>query len=121
MTFKAITTALVLGTLSLAGCTVTESDAARVDCGTPGPHGVDCSVRRTAGSSGFEACWDLAITCQNGGEMRGSACHPVAAGVDAGEQNMPVASFSNQASCDVPVSGKVEQLKITSRPDASGT
>ena len=121
MTFKAITTALVLGTLSLAACTVTESDAARVDCGTPGPHGVDCSVRRTAGSSSFEACWDLAITCQNGGEMRGSACHPVAAGVDAGEQNMPVASFSNQASCDVPVSGKVEQLKITSRPDASGT
>ena len=47
--------------------------------------------------------------------MTGSTCHTIAAGVSDGTANMPVAGFSHQDSCDVPASGKVEQLKITSR------
>lgn len=102
--------------LLLAACVrVSERDAARVDCGTPGPHGVDCAIKRTAGSGGFEACWNLVITCQNEGQMTGSACDEVAAADNQGSKNMPVASFSNQSSCDVPVSGKVEDLKVTSK------
>lgn len=98
--------------LLLGGCEVTEANAGRVDCGAPGPGGVDCQVKRTAGTGAFQACWDLVISCQNGGKMTGSACHAMAAGASEGTQNMPVASFSNQDSCDVPSSGAVENLKI---------
>jgi len=102
--------------LALAACTVdTNPDAARVDCGTPGPHGVDCEIKRTGGDGAFQACWDLAIACQNGGEMTGAACHDMAAGERRGTQNMPVAGFSGQESCDVPAAGAVKQLKVTSR------
>jgi hypothetical protein len=108
--------ALAIATLALGACTGGAGrDAARVDCGTPGPHGVDCQVRRTGGDGAFEACWSLAITCQNGGVMNGSSCHAMAAGAAEGTANMPVAGFSGQDSCDVPASGKVEQLKVTSR------
>ena len=115
MTLKTLTAVLVLAGASLlpAGCTVTEAEAARVDCGAPGPQGVDCQVRRTGGSGGFEACWELVISCRNGGRMAGAACHPMAAGADEGVQNIPVAAFSNQAACDVPASGAVEGLKIS--------
>lgn len=100
--------------LMLAACVrTTERDAARVDCGTPGPHGVDCTIKRTAGSGNFEACWDLVIGCQNKGEMSGGACHKVSAAESEASETMPVASFSNQASCDVPISGRVERLKVT--------
>jgi len=102
--------------LALTACTVsTDLDAARVDCGTPGPHGVDCEVKRTGGNGAFQACWNLVISCQNGGEMTGAACHDMAAGERQGTQNMPVAGFSGQESCDVPASGAVKQLKVTSK------
>src|SRR3546814_18101894 len=84
-------------------------------CGTPGPHGVDCQVQRTGGDGGFEACWDLVVSCQNGGEMTASACHEMAAGDSQGSENMPVAGFSIQDSCAVPASGRVERLQITSK------
>ncbi len=105
--------------LALCACTGGSAgaghDAARVDCGTPGPHGVDCEIRRTGGDGSFEACWDLAIACRNGGSMRASTCSTMAAAGQQGTRNMPAAAFSGQDSCDVPVSGQVEQLKITSR------
>jgi len=108
--------ALAAAALALAACTIdTNPDSARVDCGAPGPGGVDCQVQRTGGDGGFEACWDLVISCQNGGEMTGSACHEMAAGANEGTENMPVAGFSGQDSCDVPASGKVERLKIASK------
>ena len=107
---------LAIASLALGACTGGAGrDAARVDCGTPGPHGVDCQVRRTGGDGAFQACWILAITCRNGGVMNGSTCHAMAAGAGEGTANMPVAGFSGQDSCDVPASGKVEQLKVTSR------
>lgn len=106
-----VSTALVV-----AACTInTNPDAARVDCGAPGPNGVDCRIQRTGGTGAFEACWNLVITCQNGGRMTGSACHDMAIGETEGIRNMPVAGFSNQAACDVPTSGKVERLGITSK------
>jgi len=108
--------ALSTAALALAACTVdTNPDSARVDCGTPGPHGVDCQVQRTGGDGAFEACWDLVITCQNGGRMTGSACHAMAAGDTRGTRNMPVAGFSAQDACDVPASGSVERLEIASK------
>ncbi|MGY0799655.1 hypothetical protein ACW7G0_11455 [Lysobacter sp. A286] len=108
--------ALCIAGLVLAACTIdTDPDSARVDCGTPGPHGVDCQVQRTGGDGSFEACWDLIITCQNKGEMTGSACHEMTAGKSQGSENMPVAGFSSQDSCDAPVSGSVERLKVTSK------
>ncbi|MFC3716622.1 hypothetical protein ACFONC_10700 [Luteimonas soli] len=118
MPLHAITrfTGLSMLCLALGACTIdTNPDSARVDCGTPGAHGVDCEVKRTGGDGGFEACWDLVISCQNGGEMTGSACHDVAAGANEGTENMPVAAFSGQDSCDVPASGAVQQLKVTSK------
>ena len=86
--------------------------AARVDCGTPGPGGVDCVIKRTAGEAGFEACWELAITCANQGVMVGSGCGKVARGATSATMNMPVSSFSNQEGCDAPKSGAVEKLTV---------
>ena len=107
---------LSIFSLALTACTVnTDLDAARVDCGTPGAHGVDCEVKRTGGKGAFQACWNLVISCQNGGEMIGASCHDMAAGESQGTQNMPVAGFSGQESCDVPTAGAVKQLKVTSK------
>jgi hypothetical protein len=90
--------------------------AARVDCGTPGPGGVDCDVKRTKGAAGFTACWDLEITCQNQGVMSGHACGTAKAGQDALVVNMPVSGFSNQEGCDAPVQGNVVNLTVEVAP-----
>lgn len=87
-------------------------DAARVDCGTPGPEGVDCDVQRTAGTSSFKACWTLAITCANQGVMLGEACGTVTAGQERAAVNMPVSGFSNQEGCDAPKAGVVKDLTV---------
>src|SRR3546814_9711264 len=92
----------------------TNPDSARVDCGTPVPHGVDCQVQRTGGDGGFEACWDLVVSCQNGGEMTASACHEMAAGDSQGSENMPVAGFSSQDSCDVPARSEEHTSELQS-------
>lgn len=87
--------------------------AARVDCGTPGPEGVDCEIKRTGGSAAFQACWDLEITCVNGGVMVGQGCGSIAAQAAGGTVNLPVASFSNQEGCDAPRQGTVKNLVVT--------
>lgn len=89
-----------------------EQDAARVDCGTPGPGGVDCDVQRTSGTGSLEACWDLEILCANGGLMTGHHCGSVAAGQPSAKVNMPVSGFSNQEGCDAPKSGVVANLVV---------
>lgn len=88
------------------------TSSARVDCGTPGPGGVDCDVKRTGGTGAFEACWELEITCANGGKMVGSGCGKVAAGASATKVNLPPGGFSNQEGCDVPKSGEVQRLTV---------
>lgn len=87
--------------------------AARVDCGTPGPEGVDCTVKRTGGTSALDACWDLEIDCVNGGKMTGNACGSLGAGEQTGTVTMPVEAFSNQEGCDAPKFGKVTNLVVT--------
>ena len=88
------------------------AEAARVDCGTPGPEGVDCDVQRTAGAGTFKACWTLAITCANKGVMEGEECGTVAAGEERTTVTMPVAGFSNQEGCDAPKAGVVKGLIV---------
>jgi hypothetical protein len=87
-------------------------DGARVDCGTPGPEGVDCDIKRTSGRTSFQACWDLEITCANGGVMVGHGCGTIAAGEAAGTVNLPVSAFSNQDGCDAPKAGAVQNLTV---------
>jgi hypothetical protein len=88
------------------------TSSARVDCGTPGPGGVDCDVKRTGGLGAFEACWELEITCVNGGKMVGSGCGKVAAGETGAKVNLPPGGFSNQEACDAPKSGEVQRLTV---------
>lgn len=89
-------------------------DAARVDCGTPGPEGVDCDVQRTGGASSLLACWTLEITCANQGIMVGEACGSIAAGEERAVVNMPVSGFTNQEGCDAPKAGVVKGLTVKS-------
>ncbi|MDP1827912.1 MAG: hypothetical protein Q8L48_31855 [Archangium sp.] len=89
-----------------------EQDAARVDCGTPGPAGVDCDLQRTSGTGSLEACWDLDLICANGAMMSAHHCGSIAAGQSAAKVNMPVSGFSNQDACDAPKSGVVMRLTV---------
>lgn len=94
---------------------VAEADKARVDCGAPGPGGVDCDIKRTGGESALQACWDLDITCENGGVMTGHACGELGAAAEKTSVNMPVDAFENQEACDAPASGKVKNLEVEVR------
>jgi hypothetical protein len=49
----------------------------------------DCDVERTAGTGAFKACWDLHITCTNGGVMVGPSCAKVPAGETGVTVNLP--------------------------------
>lgn len=102
-----------LFTLLIVGCA--EKDLVRVDCGAPGPEGVDCDLKRTSGSSAVHVCWDLEITCANGGKMRGSRCHDIAAADKDAKANMPVDKFSDQDKCDTPKGGAVLNLVVAPR------
>lgn len=93
--------------------TVAGTTSARVECGTPGPDGVDCEVTRTGGAGGLSACWDLEITCANGGTMVGAGCGSLVAGSARATVNLPVSSFSNQEACDAPKQGRVQNLVVT--------
>jgi hypothetical protein len=88
-------------------------EKARVDCGTPGPGGVDCEVKRTAGSRAVMVCWDLEITCENGGVMTAGGCGALADGVAQTTVNLAADGFSNQAACDAPKRGAVKNLEVT--------
>ena len=102
------------GRLMVVGALMPPDDnAARVDCGTPGPTGVDCDVERTAGTGAFKACWDLHITCTNGGVMVGPSCAKVPAGETGVTVNLPTSVFSNQEGCDAPANGAVKNLLVT--------
>lgn len=105
----------VFGLLGVGASMLDEPVAARVDCGTPGPDGVDCDLERTAGTGALKSCWDLEITCANQGVMVGHACGKLASGATGSKVNMPVAGFSNQAACDAPKNGVV--MRLTVEPD----
>src|SRR3546814_14401485 len=91
------TAALSTAWLLLAACTVdTNPDSARVDCGAPGPHGVECQIQRTGGGGGFEQCRDTVVACENGGATTARVCHEMAAAARHRRQNMPVTGFSSQ-------------------------
>lgn len=89
------------------------ANAARVDCGTPGPEGVDCTIKRTGGTTALNACWDLEIECVNGGKMTGNGCGSLAAGEQTATANIPVEYFENQEACDAPKFGTVKNLVVT--------
>jgi hypothetical protein len=88
-------------------------EKARVDCGTPGPGGVDCEVKRTAGSRPISVCWDLEISCENGGVMTARGCGGLVQGEAQALVNLPVDAFSNQEACDAPKRGAVKNLEVT--------
>ncbi len=96
----------------LPGVKALGAEAARVDCGVPGPGGVDCELKRTGGTGSFKACWDLEIACANGSTMVGSACGSVPAGQPGGTVNMPTDAFSHQDGCDTPANGVVKHLTV---------
>lgn len=91
----------------------TALEKARVDCGTPGPGGVDCEVKRTAGARPISVCWDLEITCENGGVMTARGCGGLVQGEAQALVNLPAAAFSNQEACDAPRRGAVKNLEVT--------
>lgn len=97
------------------GYSSVEPDGVRVDCGEPGPGGVECTLKRTSGIGACEACWDLEILCANGAVMVGHACGALGAGESEGKANMQVDAFSNQDACDAPASGTVTNLQVTSQ------
>ncbi|MGY0504995.1 hypothetical protein [Luteimonas sp. e5] len=109
------TTLITIAMLALAACKVVKPDSADVNCKGADDRGMDCEVKRTAGNKAIEACWDMVVSCRNGEEMKGSACHQLAAEESAGVRNMPLADFAGRDRCDAGIAARIENMKVTRR------
>jgi hypothetical protein len=75
--------------------------------------GMQCKLTRTAGESKVKTCWDIAITCNNGTAVSGSACQELAKGEASADHLMPESSFAGMDKCDGAKTTEVKNLKLT--------
>ena len=47
-----------------------EEVAVHVDCITTAAPAIECEVKQTKGKSEVEACWEMTVTCANGGIVK---------------------------------------------------
>jgi hypothetical protein len=62
--------AALLVALSFVAACKGEEVAVHVDCITTAAPAVECEVKQTKGKSEIEACWDISVTCANGGVVK---------------------------------------------------
>ena len=106
--------ALLLG--SLTGCE--EQVSVHVDCVTTGVPAVECDVVQKVGKSEVEACWDFAVTCANGAEVKAErTCQKVKDGGTV-KTTIPAAKLSGVDKCggDKPPVGKLANLTLNGKP-----
>src|SRR5215213_5765062 len=61
---------LVVGIFGSVATGCGEDVTVHIGCKTTAAPAVECDVAQTAGKSEVEACWDFAVTCANGGEVK---------------------------------------------------
>lgn len=73
-----------------------------------------CTVTHQQGSDAAEACWDVAVTCQNGTRAVGHGCQEVQPESKA-SKFIPVSSFTKAEQCDMAAGVAVENIKVSLR------
>jgi hypothetical protein len=103
---------LAVAAMAASGCT--SRSEIYVEC-APDRDGLRCTVEHQKGSDPAKACWDVAFTCRNGTEARGSACQAIEPAAKA-ITRMPLREIRNAERCDIITKSGVENLSV-SRPD----
>mgnify|MGYP000358402475 CR=1 FL=1 len=99
----------------LAGCD--ETVGANVQCVTTGVPAVECDVAQTVGKSEIEVCWDFAVTCANGSEVKAErTCQKVKDGATV-KTVIPKEKLAGVDQCggDGPPVGKMANLTINGK------
>lgn len=106
----------------MGGCLTAcgEQVSVHVDCVTTGVPAVECNVTQKAGKSEVEACWDFAVTCANGAEVKAErTCQKVKDGATV-KTVIPAPKLAGVDKCggDGPPVGKLTGLTLNGKPSA---
>ena len=95
-----------------------EKVAVSVNCVTTSAPAVECDVTQTVGKSEVEACWDFAVTCANGAEVKAErTCQKVKDGGTV-KAVVPAAKLTGMEKCggDGPPKGSMTGLTLNGKP-----
>jgi hypothetical protein len=110
---------MVIGVLAgglLAACE--EQVSVHVECVTTATPAVECDVIQKVGKSEVEACWEFAVTCANGAEVKAErTCQKVKDGATI-KTVIPAAKLTGVEKCggDGPPVGKLVGLTLNGKP-----
>lgn len=83
----------------LLACSVSGPGSADVSCTGAGTS-ILCDVTHTEGSDSLEVCWDMTLTCANGGTGSGSGFCQTVAPAQTQQKSIPLSDFSGLETCD---------------------
>ncbi len=95
-----------------------EKVSVSVNCVTTAAPAVECDVTQTVGKSEVEACWDFAVTCANGAEVKAErTCQKVKDGGTV-KAVVPAAKLTGMDKCggDGPPKGSMTGLTLNGKP-----
>lgn len=99
-----------------AGCS--EDVSVNVACKTTAAPAVECDVAQRAGKSEVEVCWDFAVTCANGAEVKAErTCQKVKDGATV-KAVIPADKLSGIDKCggEGPPVGKLSNMTLNGKP-----
>lgn len=109
---------VVVGVLIGGLCAACEEQVAvNVQCVTTGVPAVECDVVQTVGKGEVEACWDFAVTCANGSEVKAErTCQKVKDGATV-KTVIPKEKLTGVDKCggDGPPVGKLTGLTLNGK------
>ena len=97
---------------SITGCS--EEVSVHVACKTTAAPAVECDVVQKIGKSEVDVCWDFAVTCANGGQVKAErTCQKVKDGGTA-KAVIPAEKLTGIATCggEGPPTGQVANITL---------
>lgn len=95
-----------------------EKVSVSVNCVSTSAPAVECDVTQTLGKSEVEACWDFAVVCANGAEVKAErTCQKVKDGGTV-KAVIPAAKLTGMEKCggDGPPKGSMTGLTLNGKP-----
>jgi hypothetical protein len=105
----------VLLTGSITGCS--EDVSVHIACKTTAAPAVECELVQNAGKSEVDVCWDFAVTCANGGEVKAErTCQKIKDGGTA-KVVIPADKLTGIDKCggEGPPTGKVSGITLNGK------